>query len=231
MMATGLFLSPFVVHRLGNVSYGVWVTVVSTVGYLGLLDLGMQSSIIRFVSQGYAKQDHEPASDAVSAALWVRLQISAAALILSGILAAIFPHVFKVPADLTRSAQEAVLLIGLTTAITLSMGVVGGVISGLNRYDIQNYISFLQTGIRVAGIVWSLRSGYGIAAIALWELIATLASRLVQVWVAHRLYPELRIRLKKPQRETLRKIWSYSSYTFLVTIAVQLVYQSDNAAL
>lgn len=228
MMATGFFLSPFVLHRLGNVAYGVWVLVISVVGYLGLLDLGMQNSIIRFVSLGYAKGDHELASGAASAALWVRLQISALALLLSAILAAVFPHVFKVPADLARSAQEAVLLVGMTTAVTMSMGVVGGVISGLNRYDIQNYISFLQTGIRVTGIVWSLRSGYGIVAIALWELIASLVSRVVQIWIAHRLYPELQFRFKKPQRDMLRKIWSYSSYTFMVTIAVQLVYQSDN---
>jgi O-antigen/teichoic acid export membrane protein len=46
--------------------------------------------------------------------------------------------------------------------------------------------------------------------------------------MARRLYPELRIQLAKPKRETLRKIWSYSSYTFLITIAVQLVYQTDN---
>ena len=228
MMATGLFLSPFVLHRLGNVSYGVWVLVVSVVGYLGLLDLGMQGSVIRFVSQGYAKRDHALASDAVSAALWIRLQISAVALFLSGILAAVFPHVFKVPPNLARSAQEAVLLVGLTTAIVLSMGVVGGVISGLNRYDIQNSLSFLQTGIRVAGIIWSLRMGYGIAAIAVCELVAALTAKLAQVWIARRLYPELRIRIKRPEPETLRKIWSYSAYTFLVTIAVQLVYQSDN---
>jgi O-antigen/teichoic acid export membrane protein len=227
-MAVGFFLSPFILHSLGEVAYSVWVLAVSVVGYLNLLDLGMQSSIIRFVSQGFTKGDHESASDAASAALWVRLQISGLAILLSAIIALVFPHVFKIPANLARDAQEAVLLIGASTAVTMTLGVAGAVVSALNRYDLQNYVGLGPTAIRVAGIVWSLRTGHGIVAIAMCEFIATLVNKLLQVWVAHRLYPELRYRLRKPQSETLRKVWSYSFYTFLVTVAVQLVYQTDN---
>ncbi len=49
----------------------------------------MQSSVLRFVSKGHTKGDHQGASDAISAALWVRLQISALALLLSAGLAAV----------------------------------------------------------------------------------------------------------------------------------------------
>lgn len=227
-MAVGFFLAPFILHRLGNVAYGVWVLAVSATGYLGLLDLGMQSSLLRFVSQGYTKQDHQGASEATSAALWVRLQISALALLLSAGLAVVFPHVFKIPPALAKDAQESILLIGMTTAVTLSFGVAGAVISALNRYDLQNYVGLVQTAVRVTGVVLVLRTGHGIVAIALCELVTTLIGKALQVWIAYRLYPELRIQFKKPKRETLKKIWSYSAYTFLVTIAVQLVYQTDN---
>jgi O-antigen/teichoic acid export membrane protein len=227
-LAVGFFFAPFILHRLGNVAYGVWVLAVSTVGYLGLLDLGMQSSLLRFVSQGYTKQDHQGASDAASAALWVRLQISALALLLSAGLAVIFPHIFKIPPTLARDAQWSILLIGLNTAVTLPFGVVGAIISALNRYDLQNYVGLVQTAVRVVGVVLVLRTGHGIVAIALCELVATLVAKLLQVLIARRLYPELRIQLKKPKREILKKIWSYSAYTFLITIAVQLIYQTDN---
>ncbi len=227
-MAVGFFLSPFILHRLGNIAYGVWVLTVSVVGYLNLLDLGMQSSVLRFVSQGYTKQDHEGASEAASAALWVRLQISLLALIASLALAVLFPHLFTIPRELAREAQGAIVLIGLTTAVNLSFGVVGGVLAALNRYDLQNYVSLLQTLLRVLGVVAVLQTGHGIVAIAACEFGSVLIGRLFLVWFARRLYPELRLRVKKPKRETLRKIWSYSSYTFLTTIAIQLVYQTDN---
>jgi O-antigen/teichoic acid export membrane protein len=227
-MAVGFFLSPFVLHHLGNVAYGVWIMAVSLVSYLSLLDLGMQSSVLRFVSKGHTRGDHEGASDAISAALWVRLQISALVLLLSSVLAAIFPFAFKIPPDLASDARIAIILVGVSTAIAMSVGVVGGVLSALNRYDLQNYVSLAQTSIRVIGVVVLLRRGHGIVAIAICDVVAALAGNLLLVWVARKLYPELRVQLKKPKKETLRQIWSYSWYAFLTTIAVQLVYQTDN---
>jgi len=226
-LAVGFFLSPFIIHRLGNVAYGVWVLAIGVVAYLGLLDLGMQSAVLRFVSKGHTQNDHQGASEALSAALWVRLQISALILLLSVGLAAVFPLIFKVPVELAGDARKAILLTGAKMAITMSIGVVAGVLSALNRYDLQNYLSMVQTAVRVIGVVAVLRTGHGIVAIAVCELIAVLIYNSLLVWVAHRLYPQLQILLNKPKRETLKRIWTYSSYAFLTTIAIQLIYQTD----
>ena len=226
-MAVGLFLSPFIIHRLGNVAYGVWVLAIGVMAYLGLLDLGMQSAVLRFVSKGHTQNDHQGASEAISAALWVRLQISALILVLSAGLAAVFPLIFKVPAELAGDARKAILLTGVKMAITMSIGVVAGVLSALNRYDLQNYLSMVQTAVRVIGVVAVLRTGHGIVAIAVCELIAVLIYNALLVWVAHRLYPQLQILLNRPKRETLKRIWTYSSYAFLTTVAIQLIYQTD----
>jgi len=227
-LAVGFFLSPFIIHRLGNVVYGVWVLAIGVVAYLGLLDLGMQSAVLRFVSKGHTQNDHQGASEAISAALWVRIQISALILLVSVGLAAVFPHFFKIPAVLANDASKAILLIGLKLAITMSVGVVAGVLSALNRYDLQTYATLVQTAVRVIGVVAVLRTGHGIVAIAICELIAVLVYNTLIVWMARRLYPELRILLNKPKSETLRRIWTYSSYAFLTTVAVQLVYNTDN---
>jgi O-antigen/teichoic acid export membrane protein len=227
-LAVGFFLSPFIIHRLGNVAYGVWVLAIGVVAYLGLLDLGMQSAVLRFVSKGHAQNDHKGASEAISAALWVRIQISALILLVSAGLAVIFPHIFPIPAELAIDARKAILLIGLKIAITMSVGVVAGVLSALNRYDLQTYATLVQTAVRVIGVVAVLRAGHGIVAIAVCELIAVLIYNTLIVWMARRLYPELRILLNKPKSETLRRIWTYSSYAFLTTVAIQLVYNTDN---
>ena len=227
-MAVGFFLAPFILHRLGDIAVGVWMMAISAVAYFGLLDLGMQSSVLRFVSKGHTQQNHLASSEAISAALWVRIQISALILLLSAGLAELFPQLFNVPAALASDAREAVLLIGAKTAISMSIGVVGGVLSALNRYDLQNYAALAQTAVRVIGVVIVLRTGHGIVAIAVCELIATLVYIALLVWIARRVYPELRIQLNKPKIETLKRIWTYSSYAFLTTIAIRLVYQTDN---
>ena len=55
----GFFLSPYVVHHSGNLTYGVWVIIGSLVSYMGLLDLGLRGAVTRFVSKGVAQNDHE----------------------------------------------------------------------------------------------------------------------------------------------------------------------------
>lgn len=227
-MAVGFFLAPFIVHRLGNTAYGVWVLAISSVNYLGLLDLGMRSSVLRFVSKGHAVGDHGGASDALSAALWVRLQISGLVLLLSAGLALLFPELFSVPPQLAHEAQLAVMIIGMTTSLSMSLGVFGGVLSALNRYDLQSVVTLIQLVLRVSGVVWVLRHGHGIVAVAICEFVTTLVGSVLVLMVARRIYPQLRIHLGKPKPGVLRSLWAYSFYAFLTTIAIQLVYQTDN---
>jgi len=227
-IAVGIFLSPFILHRLGDVAYAIWVLAVSVVSYLNVLDLGMQNSVLRFVSKGHTTGDHEGASAALSAALWVRLQIGALVLLISWSFAWLFPSIFKVPADMVGDARKAIVLIGVTTAINMSVGVMGSIISALNRYDLQNVINLAISAVRVTGVVLVLRRGHGIVAIALCELVAATVGNVLVVLIARRLYPNLSVHLGRPKVEILRKLWSYSSYVFLTTVAVQLVYQTDN---
>lgn len=227
-LAVGFLLQPFIVHRLGDVAYGIWVLAVSSINYLGLLDLGMASSVVRYVSKGHATQDHAEASGVLSAVLWVRLQIGAVILLASGILALFFSRLFHVPAELSNDARTAILIIGISTAISMCFGVFSSTLSALNRYDLRSYIILVQMAVRVTSVVAVLRAGHGIVAIALCELAAAFVGNALLVIVAKRTYPELTIRLSRPGREVIRKIWSYSLYAFLQTIAIQLVYQSDN---
>lgn len=227
-LAVGFFLSPFVVHRLGNIAYGVWVLAVSSIAYLGLLDLGLASSVVRYVAKGYATGDHQDASDILSAVLWVRLQISAAMLLLTTALAAAFPYLFKVSAAMARDAQAAVLIVGVSAALTMSFGVFSSVLSALNRYDIRSFVALTQLAVRVIGILFALSHGHGIVSIAICELIATAIASGLLIYFARRSYPELTILLKRPRSEVLHRMWSYSFYAFVLTIAGQLIYQSDN---
>jgi O-antigen/teichoic acid export membrane protein len=227
-LAVGFFLAPFVVHRLGNLAYGVWILAISCVNYLNLLDLGFGSSMVRFLSKGHTTKEHEGASEAFSGVVWVRLQIAGVVLALSACLAGLFPYIFNVPPALVTDAREAVLIIGISSAVSMTLGVFSFVLSALNRYDLRSYGLLTQLAIRVLGVVTVLRAGHGIVAIAFCELLAALIGNGLMLFMARRIYPELTIKLKVPRKEMLRQIWSYSLYAFLLTIASQLIYQSGN---
>src|ERR1022692_3666961 len=57
-LIVGFFLSPFILHRLGDDAFGLWVLVFSLTGYYGLFDFGIRSSIVRYVAQFKATGEH-----------------------------------------------------------------------------------------------------------------------------------------------------------------------------
>jgi uncharacterized protein (TIGR04206 family) len=206
----------------------VWVLAISSINYLGLLDLGLRSSVLRYVSKEKAVGAHDRASEALSAALWVRLQIGGLVLLLSWTFAYFFPVWFHIPPELAFQSRLAVVIIGCTTALSMCVGIFGGVLSALNRYDAQTAVSLVQLSFRVTGVVLSLHRGWGLIGIAVSELIAAAVGNTILVVLSFRLYPQLQIRLHRPEPSMMRQLWSYSAYAFLQSVAIQLVYQTDN---
>jgi len=224
----GFFLSPFVVHHLGNLTYGVWVIIMSLVAYMNLLDLGLRGAVTRFVSKGTAQENHEESSRAVSGALWIRLWISAAVIGAGLVFSAAFNHIFAVPVALQQAARITVLVTAATVAMNLWCGVFGGVLVALHRYDLTSGVSILQSCVRAAGVIFLLRSGHGILSLAIWDLCTSIVANVATMFFCFRVYPRLRIVFGRPDSATLQKLWNYSFYAFLINVAIQVVYYTDN---
>ena len=222
------FLTPFVVRSLGSEAYGVWILSASTVSYLNLLDLGMRSAVIRFVSKAQAQGATRDVQDVVGAALWFRILVALVVAVLSIALALNFPHLFKIPVTLYRSSQVTVLLCALGVAVTLITGVFGAVLAAIHRFDRLSTITMIQTVGRASGVILLLRTGHGLMTLACWELAVITVSGCVVVVSALHLVPACRARIHRPQMDLLRKIWSYSFVTFIWIIAVQVIINSDN---
>lgn len=227
-MVVPFFLTPFVIRSLGTTAYGIWILAVSTVSYLGILDLGLRSAVIRFVSKAVAQEKPEEATSAIAAALWVRLLICTGVALISIVLAAIFPHLFKIPHHMERAAQITVLMCALSIGFTLISGVFGAVLSANHRFDILSIISALQTLARAGGVILILRSGHGLVALACWELTVGLLSGLATSGIAIKTFPISRVKTLRPDMPLLKKIWSYSMTTFIFIIAVQIITNTDN---
>lgn len=229
-MVVPFFLTPFVVQHLGSTAYGVWILAVSTVAYLNLLDLGLRSAVIRFVSKADAEKNLKDAQEAIGAALWFRLLISAGVVVIAIALAFMFPHIFHVPSDLRHASQVTVLLCALGIAVTLVSGVFGAVLAAIHRFDILSWVTVIQTLARAGGVLLLLRSGRGLVALAYWEFTVVLLAGLATAVIALKIFPACRVRVHRPGGGILKAIWSYSFTTFVMIVAVQIIINTDNLA-
>jgi O-antigen/teichoic acid export membrane protein len=227
-VAVAFFLSPFIVHHLGNTAYGVWTLVISMISFMSLLDLGMRGAVTRFVARNHAQGNHQEASRAVSAAFWLRIWIALLILVVSLFLCGLAPSLFHIPKELQFAARGAIIFTGASFALTLSFGVFGGVLVALNRFSTVSGISVSQTLLRAVGVVTLLLAGHGILALALWEFVVSVAANAT-LWIAcFRAYPELRISGGRPSTTLLRQFAGYSFYVFLIHCATTLIYYVDN---
>ncbi len=227
-MVVPFFLTPVIVCSLGPGGYGVWILAMSTVAYLNLLDLGLRTAVIRYVSKAHAEHDNAAASRAIGAALWFRLLIAAAVTLLSVGLAALFPHLFAIPPELRRAAQITVLLSAIGVAVTLVSGVFGAVLSAIHRFDLLSSLTILQTCLRACGVIIILRSGGGLRSLAYWEFAVIATVGVLTCLLTLRIFPAARVRLGRPDIVTLRTIWSYSFVIFIIIIAGQIIFNTDN---
>jgi len=227
-VGVAFFLSPFIVHHLGNMAYGVWTLVISMISFMSLLDLGLRGAVTRFVAGNHAQGNHLESSRVVSAAFWLRGWISLLVITVSVIMSILSIRIFAIPPELRLSARWAIILTGTNLALTLTFGVFGGVLVALHRFALVSGVTMIQTLLRAGGVVWLLESGHGILALATWEFTVALLANATLAVLCSRIYPELRLSFRRPDTAILQQFWSYSSYVFIIQCAVQLIYYTDN---
>jgi O-antigen/teichoic acid export membrane protein len=221
------FISPFIVRHLGTSAYGVWVLLVSLTGYLGFLDLGIRGAVTRYVAKFHAQGDHEQASRTVSSACGLFLTAGAVA-ILASLLFSIFavPH-FQIPPEYSHAAQLVVVIAGINVAVSLISGVFGGVVVGLQRFELLNLIALSAMAMRSVAIVVALRSGRGLVTLALIQLASTTVELLVGYIMSSRLYPQVTIAFLHLRREHTKLIFSFGLFAFLLQFSNYLIFYTD----
>jgi len=224
-------LSPFIVHSLGDESYGIWVLLGSIVGYLGLLDLGVRGAVTRYIAKFHAQENHLEATRVASSALVVFALVGLFAIAVAVVLAIIIDRVFQIPPELLAVARAVLILGGINMAISMISGVYGGVVAGLQRFDIANLFEIAIGVVRVISIVIALKTGHGLIALALIQLGVSGLRGLASFVLSRRLYPQLSVGFKECQRSHLTMIFSFSVSILLLQASGMIILFTDSVVI
>src|SRR5436309_2806546 len=100
-LVAAFFVSPVLVHGLGDRRYGIWSLVESVLAYLMLFDLGVAASVVRYVARFDATRDQDALNRVFSASVCIFAVAGGA--ILAVTLAVAFPA-FLLPQSITLFA-------------------------------------------------------------------------------------------------------------------------------
>src|SRR5215467_2067908 len=223
----GFLLWPIIVHRLGDEAAGIWVLIFSITGYYGLFDLGIRSSIIRFISKTKATNDMEGASRVISTSLFSYSCVGALAFVIT-ILASLFVNrVHSVAPQFHTTAPLLLLMVGTAVSLGFPLGVAGGVLEGLQRFDARRVPDIVATLLRAGLIVFALRHGHGLLVVALITVVMPLLASIVCTIIAARLLP-VPIGLRYVDRATFREMASYGGTTLIILVSARLRFRTDS---
>ena len=227
-MLVGFLLAPVIVRSLGDTGYGLWTLIISMTGYFGLLDLGIRSSVGRFVTRYLALNDEQNVSRTVSTAFAMLACGGLIALLLTlGITLFVFDGL-KVEPHYATLGRIALIVTGLNMSCALPLGVFSSVLIALERFDVLSGVTVVGELIRGALVVWALRHGHGLVTLALIALTITLVQYAAMALFAKRLYPPLRIGIRYVNWAGCRDLFGFSIYRFIWMVANQLIFFSDS---
>jgi O-antigen/teichoic acid export membrane protein len=225
-LISGLFLSPYVIHHLGDERYGIWVLVFSLMDYYNVVDFGFRSAVIKFASHYRVTGEADRLEALVSTGL-VYFSIAAVAVLAASLV--IERNVTRWFHVLPRD-DAAFRFLVITVGVGFALGIVAspftGVLEAYQRFDITSRITIVATGLRVLGCLAVIRAGFGLRAMGVCLLAAQLISYGLFYVSFRRQLPGRTFGLRKAQFSTLRHMLSYGTHTFVSNNSLIVLNQS-----
>jgi O-antigen/teichoic acid export membrane protein len=227
-LVAGLVVTPIIVGALGTEQFGIWALIGSSLAFIGLLDLGIGPSVIRFAAEQRGRAAREETDALTSTAFAIYLVLAVVATLLGVVLAWALPSVVEISDQYVRAAQVAVVLSVSTFVLRFPVGLFTYLLAGQQRYDLLNLGNLVGTAVHVGLAVVVLHFlGGGLVALALIGIAVT-AIRLFLplLWLTREL-PDLRVSRTLVTREQAAVLLSFSSRNLLIQVASKVVLSTD----
>jgi O-antigen/teichoic acid export membrane protein len=226
-MGAWLVLTPFILGQLGDTMYGLWVLVGSVVAYGFLLDFGIAGAITKYTAEFRAKEAGDEARSLIATALWLYTGLGLLVILVSLMIAPLFPAIFNVAEAERQTAVWLVLLAGIGVGITIPCTTTTAVLRGLQRFDLINLIGVTATLFSAGATVVVLLLGGGAIGLVIVGVVTTLLTQIPGVWYIYRIAPELRFGWRGANRALFRTVASYSSSIFIMNLGGHLESKTD----
>jgi O-antigen/teichoic acid export membrane protein len=224
-LLVSLVLPPFLVHRMSTAEYSAWVLILQMSAYVGLLDLGLQTAVGKFVAEYNAVDDRATSTRVLSTSFSI---LSVAALMGAvgiAILTWRVPQLLhQMPVALVRSVREGLLAVGLSVSFALPFGAFLATFTGLQEYSFPTILATLSRILSAASLVALLLMHGTLVQLALVMAAFNVVTALMQ-FLGWRRYVKERVDFSIAffDRVTALRLIKYGSVLSLWGLATLLV--------
>ena len=225
-LSVGIFLTPFVLHHLGDEAYGLWILVFAITGYFRIFNLGLNSTVIRYVARFFATRDFKNLERFLNTILSLFTGIAILILITTFFLSWKINSFFHISPSLHSTARSLIMIVGSAFALQFPLGLFGGILEGLQRFWWRNAVQITADLLRAGLVVLVLNHGFGLLGISLVTVVLSFLSYICYIPMAVKLLP-IRFRIFEFDRAAFYEIIRYAGVTLTSMVSGQLRYKSD----
>jgi O-antigen/teichoic acid export membrane protein len=225
-LMTAFFLSPYLVRKLGDSQYGVWVFVESILAYFTLFDLGIAACVVRFVARFHTSRDQHELNRLVSSCLILFLGLGVIAFVIGlAVIPLVSPTMGKSGMERSEIIAFSLLMLG-NLALTLPLSLFPAVLDGLERFAIKSAVRIALLAIRTTAMIVLMEHRPSLMGLGIILTICNLAENCALTILTFVYLPRLRISVRLVDRATLTLVKGYSIDAFLAMIAGRVSVQS-----
>lgn len=219
----GLLYTPVMLQLLGQSEYGLYNTVSSTISMMSVLNLGFNSSYIRFYSQYKAKNDQKAIDRLNGLYMIIFLIIGAVALAcglyLSGHLEMVFDQ--GLTAQEYRTARILMLLLTVNLAISFPMSVFQSIISAHEKFIVLKVLAMMKTVLSPFLTLPLLLMGYRSVAMVTVTLVIALITDTVYLVYSRRVL-KVRFAFRGLDVQVFKSLFVFTSFIAINIIVDQI---------
>ncbi|NOX54130.1 MAG: lipopolysaccharide biosynthesis protein [Planctomycetes bacterium] len=223
-----LILMPFVLHTLGDTTYGLWLFINSIAGYSGLLNLGFGETISRYVAAHHARNETHRMNQVVNVIGAVYLAMGAVAIAAALGLAWAAPWLGDWSGASLVEIRWVFVILGINTAVGIVGSVFGGVLVGIQRFDLERGMIFVSGVARFYLTIFLLSQRHALLTLALIFLTVTTIENVGYVYFAFRKVPGLSFGRRYLSWPVLKECFSFSGFAFLHNVSQRVIWATDN---
>ncbi|MFP4107122.1 MAG: oligosaccharide flippase family protein [Phycisphaerae bacterium] len=221
-------LSPYIVRTLGTASYGVWSLLNAVAGYMGVLDLGIRSSVGRHINFYRGKNDDRGVDETIRSGLTYFVLAGAGIILLGVILGRGFPQVFDSIPEAHRDTIHWLLpLLAANLLITACGSIFSSVLASHDRFDLTRAVDLVVLIARTAGVILMLSYGLGLVGLAVATVGGNAIAAVGNYILAKRVHKGLRIWPLHFSRQRARELFGFGLAAFVSAISVRIIGQTD----
>lgn len=223
---------PIAFRYLGAESFGLWTTISTTLSMLLVLDLGIANSLTNFISEAYARQDHEHASVYSTTAAVLMILVAG---LLGAVAWAIWPslrwsQLFHLSsASESLQAERAVAAALVVFLVGLPAGLAPKILGGYQEIRSANVFVAAGSLCNLLFLIVLVRLHAGLVPLVAASSGALVLANLVclgWIWWVHK--PWLLPRIRHLRYGAARTMFQSGGEFFILQIAGLVVFNSDN---